>query len=515
MYKRITWLCCLLFTGYVATAQQIAHAKDVMLVSTPGTKIVTQGGIKFSGTTLWKDSGTTTLQRNPAGFADWVDSTAAGVLFNNIDTIIFNNTANTQQLIGKTTFYNLTVNGKGINLNQSNEVKNLLSLDDGLVYFQTTSDSIYVSNPAIVAISSASSYATSWVHGKLSRKTNVIGGGIQEYLFPIGKFKNPDSLYAPVKFDKFNSNNATYTAEYFPFQPANNSIIENPPLDHVSELEYWEIIGSNYALSADDDAKLTLSWRTYSIVSPSAITRDSLIVAHYFDPGAGNRWMSEHIIGGTANTGNVSGTVNFGYVKSNKIIGNFTDKYFTLGTMSKWNALPVKLLYWTAIADGNKVRLNWNVEEEKDVVKYDIEKSVDGIHFTHLLSVASLQKNAWLYTAFDYSPVTGWNYYRLKITDRANKFEYAGIRKVRFDKGLQFVRIFPNPATDKLNILLPSGYNGKVSLQLHGIDGRFISTMKPASVYVQLNVSHLPAGSYVLKLVKQDGTAETYHFIKQ
>jgi hypothetical protein len=65
-----------------------------------------------------------------------------------------------------------------------------------LVYFQSAADSIYVTNAAIAAITSTSAYAKSWVHGKLSRLTNITGS---EYLFPIGKIKSPDSLYAPHK----------------------------------------------------------------------------------------------------------------------------------------------------------------------------------------------------------------------------------------------------------------------------------------------------------------------------
>jgi hypothetical protein len=60
------------------------------LVSTPGVRIVAQGGIKFTGTTSWKDSGTTSLLSNPAAnISDWVDSTATGVLVGNIGSTIF------------------------------------------------------------------------------------------------------------------------------------------------------------------------------------------------------------------------------------------------------------------------------------------------------------------------------------------------------------------------------------------------------------------------------------------
>lgn len=508
--KKLISIFTLLLSFCICKAQQIAHAKDVQLVSTPGLRIVTQGGIKFTGTTQWKDSGTTTLLLNPvANIADWVDSTATGVFFNNQGTTIFNNTITQQELIGPTAFYNLTLRDKATNLHQSNEVKNILALDTGLVYFQSASDSIYVSNPAIAAITSTSSYNKSWVHGKLSRKGNVTGS---EYLFPIGKMNGSDSLYAPVKMDKFNTNDAIYTAVYFPASPFDRLNILNPPIDHISDVENWEVY-SNIVSGPDADGKLSLSWRGYSQVSANAATRDSLLVAQYIYSLPTGRWEAT----GGGYQAVVTGADSLsGYVK-HRLFGvgyTYKERRFTLASWSMWNALPLKLLYWTATADGNKVRLNWNVEQEQDVVKYEVEKSLNGLNFSHLFSVGSLQKAQWLYTGYDFTPANGWNYYRLKITDKAGKITYTGIRKVRFDKGLQTVTIFPNPTVDYLNIQLPSNYPGIAKLQLFGADGKFINELRPATSSIRLNVQSLAGGTYLLKIILYD-EVQTYPFIKQ
>ena len=494
--------CC------TCNAQQIAHAKDVQLVSTPGLRIVTQGGIKFTGSTQWKDSGTTTLLLNPiANIADWVDSTATGVLINNQGTTIFNNTITQQELIGPTAFYNLSLRDKATNLHQSNEVKNILALDTGLVYFQSALDSIYVSNVAIAAITSTSSYNKSWVHGKLSRKANVIGS---EYLFPIGKLNGPDSLYAPVKIEKANTVDVIYTAVYFPTLPFDNLNFPNPPIDHISYVENWEVYSNTN--DVDANAKLSLSWRGYSRVSANPVFRNDLLIAQYIN-NSGFRWEAT----APALPSVVSGPDSLsGYVKHSAfgVSYLYAHRRFTLATLSPWNALPVKLLYWTATADGNKVRLNWNVEQEQDIIKYEIEKSLNGTDFSYLTTVSSLQKAQWLYTNYDLTPATGWNYYRLKITDKANKVTYAGIRKVRFDKDLQTVSIFPNPTTDFLNIQLPTNNLNNTRLQLFTVEGRLLNELKPLSSSVRLNVQNLAGGTYLLKVIQND-EIKTYPFIKQ
>lgn len=496
--------------AYTSLAQQIAHASNVQLVSTPGTRLVLNGGIKFTGTTAWKDSGITQLLPNPAaGLADWVDSTAAGVLINNQGTTVFDNNSNLQQLIGLTTFHNLTIRNIGTNLRQSNEVRNILALDTGLIYFQNPLDSIYVSNTAIASVTSTSNHTKSWVHGKLSRQLNITG---TDYLFPVGKIFGPDSMYAPIKLDKTNTVNAIYTTEYFPAVPFDYLNFLNPPLDHISEREYWHIY-SNQPAGPDDDARLSLSWRGYSKVSANPVVRDSLLIAQYvFNPSG--RWEAT---GGGFPAGVTGPDSLSGFVKHSNGSVNyiFAERRFTLGTFSRYNALPLKLLYWTATPDAGRVRLNWNVENEFDIKKYDIENSTDGFNFTHLLTTSSLQKSSWLYTEYDNNPATGWNYYRLKITDRQNAFVYAGVRKVRFEKGLQLVSIFPNPATEYLNVILPTSLATKVNIQLYSIDGKLINSVKPTGTNTSINVQKLAGGSYVLRLSENGSVLQSYQFVKQ
>jgi Secretion system C-terminal sorting domain len=367
---------------------------------------------------------------------------------------------------------------------------------------------MYVSNPATTSIQSTNNFANSWVHGRLERAANAAS---PFYLFPVGKIKAGDSLYAPVKLTKFNTNTARYVTEYFPAQPFDRTTVMSPPIDHISDVEYWEIT-SNIASGPDDDAKVSLSWRGYSRVSTSALRRDSLLVTQYIFNPAGI-W---DVPGGWV-TGNASGADSlFGYATSTSTIGSFTfaERRFTLGTYSPYNALPVKLLYFTALPDNGKVRLNWHVEQEVDTRMYEIEKSTNGTSFSKIAQQASLQKDAWIYTDYDAAPVSGWNYYRLRITDKLNKQAYSGVAKVYFDKNVPVVKLFPNPTTDVVNIQLPGAYAGKVTLQLYSSTGALISSTRPSSPTVQLNVRQLAAGSYFVQVV--DGKdVKVYPFVKQ
>jgi hypothetical protein len=514
MQKQIITILLLIFGATsLAVAQQVVKATNVNMVSTPGTKIVINGGITFTGTANFKDSGEVYLRPNTLGGQEnWTDSTAGGVYDIASNGKVFFESDSFQYIYGNTRFYNLrSFSDSGVVLNTDIEVRNQLDLDKRLLYTLPTTK-MYVSNPALNAIQSTNSFATSWVNGRLERAANVAGTGTDgnDYVFQVGN----DTLYAPVKLSKFNTNTARFTAQYFYSTPPNNLNVFSPPIDHISSVEYWDV-SSNMATGNDDDAKVWLSWRGRSYVSGTAAVRDSLLVAQYinrppdiWDVPTG--WVTGNTIGADSLSG---------YVRSNGFYSIFlptTDyDHFTLGSFSKYNALPVKILYFTAIGDGNKVRLNWDVKDEQEVSKYEVEKSTNGTSFSQIDVITSLQKAAWLYTDYDFNPVEGWNYYRLKIIDIRGKVTYSDIRKVKFNKGLEQVKLFPVPAVDVLTVQLPSSYVTTSTLQLYSIDGKYISTLRPSVNNVKVNVQPLAKGTYIIRIVKANGQSESYPFIKQ
>ena len=495
-------------------SQQLVRATDVQMVSTAGTKIViSDGGITFIGTSNWKSLADSvylikSTATNPEG---WLDSTATGVMDPASTGHVFFKGSFRQSTYGKTKFYDLTLrNTIGDTLLSSTEVRNNLHLDTGYVFTRTGygNDSLLVSNPAIAAITSTSNHTKSWVNGRLSRTGNVVGSAATFYLFPVGK---TDSLYAPIKLEKANATTNTWTAEYTYAQPFDYTNIFYPPVEHISKVEYWEISSNNQG-TTNDDAKLSLSWRGRSYVSANPVIRDSLLVVQYifrppFTWDAPGSWAS----GRTTGPDSLSG-----YVRSGAATNNYTydERRFTLGSFSKYNALPVKLIYFTAIADGNRVRLNWEAANEQETRTYVIEKSLTASNFTTMATVICRQQSQSAYVDYDNNPSMGWNYYRLKIIDNSGSFFYSPIRPVKFDKGLEQVKIFPNPATDWLHIQLPTSYTSNVVLQVYSIDGKFISSMNPTVNNVQLHVLPLAAGSYILQIIKKDGSKETYPFVK-
>lgn len=505
----MTYVALSLLSGS-AFSQQVARATNVQMVAEAGTRIVLEGGISFTGGSNWVNNGETHLYKTTAPSPEgWLDSTATGVLDISSTGHVFFRGTNRQSFYGKTRFYNLTLrNPGGDTLLSSCEVRNNLNLDTGLIFTNRGygNDSLLVSNPATTAISSASNFGKSWVNGRLSRAGNATA---PFYLFPVGP---ADSPYAPIRLQKVNTSTASWTAEYNIAPPFDRTNIFNPPVDHISEVEYWEITSDNQA-SIDDDARISLSWTGRSRVSAISTIRDSLIVAQYID----NPPYSWNVPGNWV-TGNTAGADSlFGYVTSNATSNNYTydERRFTLGTISRYNALPVKLLYFTALADGNKVRLNWETANEQDVRRYEIEKSLNAVNFAMITSVNSRQLPQSDYADYDLSPAKGWNYYRLKIIDKSGSYFYSPVRPVQFEQGFEQVKIFPVPASTVLNIQLPASYAGEVTMQVIAVDGRVLATLRPTNTRVMLDVQPLAAGTYFIHITKPGGIKETLRFVKK
>jgi hypothetical protein len=94
--------------------------------------------------------------------------------------------------------------------------------------------------------------------------------------------------------------------------------------------------------------------------------------------------------------------------------------------------LPVQLISFTASQKGKVVDLNWVVQNE-DLENYVVERSTDALNFSLITTVKATVKINYQVT--DSMPVSGNNYYRLKITDKKGAFKYSPVKLVRIHGG--------------------------------------------------------------------------------
>lgn len=164
--------------------------------------------------------------------------------------------------------------------------------------------------------------------------------------------------------------------------------------------------------------------------------------------------------------------------------------------------LPIRLLSFTAEADGEGVLLRWSTATEQDNEHYTIERSTDGDRFEPALIVpgAGDSETVQDYQARDPWSGSGTVYYRLRQTDRDGTSTISDVVSV-----LPINRrtiVYPNPVTDGTVQLIGDFPPGQAII----VDamGRVVSVQ---ALSHKLDVHSLPSGSYSLRLRTSDGAS--------
>jgi hypothetical protein len=181
--------------------------------------------------------------------------------------------------------------------------------------------------------------------------------------------------------------------------------------------------------------------------------------------------------------------------------------------------LPVNLLSFNATAVGdNSVKLEWSAENEANLDKYEIQRSTDAANWISIGSVtARNQSGVQNYTAWDYSPLKGKTYYRLKIINNAGETEkYSSVKTIYFDRGSIFVEVAPNPVLDKLQLIIESDKATEAEIKVSDFSGRTM-LLSAQNLVTGLNsisfdeAKKWPAGTYLL-VANADGKLLSYKF---
>ncbi len=169
---------------------------------------------------------------------------------------------------------------------------------------------------------------------------------------------------------------------------------------------------------------------------------------------------------------------------------------------SCYRVLPVKISLFEVLKSNDKVTINWQTSQEINMYEFVVEKSTDGIHWKKLSSVSAFgnSNTEKRYSAVDYLPSIGTNYYRLKSVSISGAFDYSQIKFVIFKGAIQ-LSIVPNPATTFTVVNVDSKYIGKKSIQFVDAKGVVVKTASSFASAININTADLQKGIYVVKVI--------------
>jgi len=174
---------------------------------------------------------------------------------------------------------------------------------------------------------------------------------------------------------------------------------------------------------------------------------------------------------GLLNLGNTMSVLN-SFVFDNNGLGKAF--LFGFGTCNApLGVLPVKLTSFKGTATEQSVLLTWTAAIEENLNYYQLEKSTDALHFKTLAMVFTKEPQNDDYNFPDKHPVTGNNYYRLKMVDKDGQFIYSVTINVPFRQQYQAaVLVAPNPVLADINVRMSGLSNGNYRIQLYNSSGQ-------------------------------------------
>lgn len=346
---------------------------------------------------------------------------------------------------------------------------------------------------------------TAYIEGPVLKKGSI---SENEFTFPIGNA----NAYAPLSISNIDFESSQYTAQYAQHAsdpPPFGVIHLNGGMTNVSEIEYWTLEKS----AGSKDVDIKLHWDDAQASGISDLS--SLVVAGY--DSANDEWDNYGNGGTTGTTGsNGSGTIINNLASDPPPFGVI---FFTYGTTSAMNSLPVELTSFQAVQQNTHVHLQWETSSERNTSHFSIERSINGVDFKEVGSILGSGDGVVVnqYTWKDISPEEGINYYRLKIIDNDNSVEYSNIEVVVFDSS-PAIQLFPNPVEKTIQLQGLDLENKNVQIEIMDRNGRLIYSNTIFVENGQLQISTDSAniklsGTYFLRIIGQ-GQSKIFKFIK-
>jgi hypothetical protein len=318
--------------------------------------------------------------------------------------------------VGGETLYSFTLNnssttgvtiiGGDLNVDQQIAFTNgLLNLNSNDLLLGTTT------NNALVLGGNTSSYAVVWDGSANGKIIHQVNNNTDAYYFPMGD----EVDFSPATVDL---NSGLISAARL-----EGSVIglPHPQLGSSTNYlnRYWliEPVGIT-----NPGYNIQFSYATVDAVGPE----NTLYPAKHNAGG----WQTPTGSGSLAQIG--TGSVNTG-LRTFTWNGLIDFSEFT--GLGDGSPLPVELLDFTAEPENEAVLLNWTTASETNNAWFEVERSLDAIHFEIVLKQAGAGNSSLIrnYQDIDKSPFTGVSYYRLKQVDFNGDYSYSQIVPVNFD----------------------------------------------------------------------------------
>ncbi len=168
------------------------------------------------------------------------------------------------------------------------------------------------------------------------------------------------------------------------------------------------------------------------------------------------------------------------------------------------SALAITLNSFFVYNHDPEVILEWVIGDGSTSLRFDIQRSTDGVHFEHIGQVDARNDQSGIntYHFIDKNPASGTSYYRLKMVDSDKSYTYSTIRTIHRsanDRDAELI-VAPNPVTGSMAQLVLRDVPLPATLMVFNALGLKVMEQRIVADRTAIHLYYLPSGMYWLEL---------------
>lgn len=332
--------------------------------------------------------------------------------------------------------------------------------------------------------------------------------------------------FGPNETDTFYSSSGKIMAVLM-----NNSSFNYGPT--MINIDSSGIGGRNY--STNTAPSKMIAKKTYTVLPTNANATGNYTIKLYYTAAEINGWKlatgnnfstvniikcPTNIASGTLANGTYGAAVNISnYSGSDSVvIATFSNGFSGFAIGANAIVLPITLLNFEAIKYNQIAKLFWSTSTELNNKLFEIERSVDMIHFIKIGELpgagnSSSIKN-YYYDDLSFNKLKSkFVYYRLKQIDNNGSITYSEIRNLETENQTNGIVIMPIPANDFINVFVDS--NIEYRFEIFDASGKGLLKGSSSNPKTTIDISTFTKGMYFIQIKESSGKNGVLKFIKE